>query len=266
MFISSAASAIDYMIVSLSETTNKFYYLGEFFIMSGKFKFIIKAMLLCTIIALSALPALASISGCTVSSYTVVNDPTNTDYLNLITNCDTIELQDTLDIRFTSGFAPLGDKVIVFNNSETGKSPVIKTPAINLSNGTLALRPGPSSKGILGGIWPSTSTLQSTPATLIQFNNATSYPEASVMSSISGDTSDSTAAALWTNGYFLTTLKDSDNGKLKEVRLSWNTPPTTSSDTSSSSADVDDGGSGCNMGFGICALLLFAPIWYKSRR
>jgi Synergist-CTERM protein sorting domain-containing protein len=226
----------------------------------NKYRNIFCAMALLSALLLPTVPASATINGCTVSTYTIVNDPTNTDYVNMMNACSTIVLQDTLDIRFSTGFMPIGEKVLEFVRSDDHKG-YMKTPTINLSMGTIKIMPTPYSSSGLGGDWATGSSLKSAPAELIHITKTNGYLDTSSESSITAygglDTDKEEIQAFWNKGYYIDYTIDTDSQKVKNINLSWHAVASSGDVTS---GDVDDGGGGCNAGFGAIALLMCMPM------
>lgn len=223
---------------------------------------------------LFAAVAHATIDGCTVTSYTEVKDPTNSAYMTLISSCSTITLKDTLYINFEGGFAPIGDKIIEFSREENtaGKDPLIKTNVLNLSLGTLKIKPTPMSSGTLGGDWPDVEKMETRPKNLIEITGKLLLPDTSIMENIGkyggGDSDAEDWSEFWDNGYSISYKADSTNpSKVEFVTLNY-TPVVDPVSPDSGDASVDDGGGGCNMGWSVFLLGIagIAVTIYEKKR
>lgn len=196
--------------------------------------------------------AFASITGCTVTSATIVRDPNNTEFNTMMANCDTITIEDLLEIDHENGLVVPDDKTFVFSRTSGKRGQIKANSMMMLGNVTIKLTPMENSA--LTGAWPAKSELKNSPAELITITNTNGYMDPSIMDLFKKYETDAEWVNFWKAGYYIGKKTDPDNGKIKAVTLSYSepSPDPTSGDTS---GDVDDGGGGCNIGWSVFGLL-----------
>ena len=196
--------------------------------------------------------AFAAITGCTVTSHTNVNDPNDTAFTTMMRDCSEITLEDTLRIDHSEGLKIMLDKTFVFSNTN-GKHGKIEANGM-LVVGAVTVRLTPMEGGKLTGAWPAKESLKDAPYELIKITNTNGYLDPSVFDLFEQYEGDGTWVNFWKSGYKLGKELDSANGKLKGITLTYAEPAPTpiSGDVS---ADVDDGGGGCHIGWSIFGII-----------
>lgn len=196
--------------------------------------------------------AFAAITGCTVTSHTNVNDPNDTAFTTMMRDCSEITLEDTLRINHVNGLLIPSDKTFIFSRT-SGKHGKIEANSI-MATGTVTIKLAPMEGGHLTGAWPSKESLKDAPYELIKITNTSGYLDPSVFGLFQTYEGDGTWVNFWKSGYKLGKELDSANGKLKGITLTYAAPAPTpiSGDVS---ADVDDGGGGCHIGWSIFGII-----------
>lgn len=197
--------------------------------------------------------AFASISGCVVTSHTTVRDASNTEYLALM-ECEEIILEDVLEVDIPGGMTFAGDKRFVFSQMPGKRGQIRANGFSPLGNVTVKL--SPMENAALTGGWPSKESLKNSPVELIVITNTSGYLAPEIMGLFKEYRSEAAWTDFWNAGYEIGSKTDPDNGKVKAVTLTWDTPyvdpvsPDVSPDI-----NPDDGGGGCNMGLGLLGIL-----------
>ena len=197
--------------------------------------------------------AFASVTGCVVTSATNINYSSHPDYLALMA-CEEITLEDVLTVNIPGGMILAGNKTLVFSQMP-GKRGQIRangfTPA-----GDIKIKLAPMENAALTGGWPSKDSLKESPVELITITNTQGYMPAEMMDLFKQYEVSSAWTNFWKAGYKIGSKTDPDNGKVKAVTLTWDTPHVDPvSPDVSPDINPDDGGGGCNMGMGLLGIL-----------
>lgn len=205
--------------------------------------------------------AFAAINGCTVISQTNIYDPADTAFNTMMNTCSEITLEDTLRIDHRNGLIIPGDKTFIFSNT-SGKHGKIEANAMTIL-GNVTVKLAPMENSVLTGAWGTKDSLKNSPYELIRITNTNGYIDVSQFSLFKEYKADGIWTKFWNSGYKLDKKTDPDNGKLKDIVLTYAAPAPApiSGDTS---ADVDDGGGGCHIGWSIFVILGIGLVVCKS--